>query len=641
MNIRILKTISLALLCCISVCQHKHETQASEYPQDEVGVATEAAIKTASSSVIQIDTIGDLTPKGQARSTAPFSGTIVSKDGLILTASYNLLHDPASIFVKFPGEGEKVERVAAEIVATDSSRNLTLLKIERDDMIPIRFADLEAVQVGQRAIAVGKSISIGDANVSFGIVSAKGRIWNRATQTDAKISRQNYGGPLINLRGEAIGILAPMQHSSTEISAGSQWYDSGIGFAASIDSDSDSFKQLLGGDSLRAGLIGISFEGPDQNADPAKISFCLPTSPAGKAGLKVGDTIVEAAGEKIVRQGQFKHVIGPLYEKEILKVKVERDDESLDFEIELAGEIDPYLEPELGILLSLSEELPTVDVILDDSPARESELETGDQITKVNESEVATAEDLRQATSQLVVGKECRLTVKRDDETVEVVLKPRRQLANLIAKTPTRAETEQREFEPIEIAVAEGSNKCVAIVPKKADDETDRPKPAVLVWVPSPGPWDQKVMFEKFESFCTSHDAIVLIPESVDPEKWLPDDASVIAKAIERLENRIPFDRNRIAIAGKGPGGEMAVLTAFSNRKTFKGVAVIDGELPTSVPNVQSLPSTRLHMLVLGGDDNEEGIQFFRDKGFSIFEDTGADRTPGRLSGWLKTLDRL
>ena len=58
MNIRILKTISLALLCCISFCQHKHEAQASEYPQDEVGVATEAAIKTASSSVIQIDTIG-------------------------------------------------------------------------------------------------------------------------------------------------------------------------------------------------------------------------------------------------------------------------------------------------------------------------------------------------------------------------------------------------------------------------------------------------------------------------------------------------------------------------------------------------------------------------------------------------------
>ena len=115
----------------------------------------------------------------------------------------------------------------------------------------------------------------------------------------------------------------------------------------------------------------------------------------------------------------------------------------------------------------------------------------------------------------------------------------------------------------------------------------------------------------------------------------------MIAKAVERLEQRFPFDKNRIAIAGKGPGGEMAMLTAFSNRKTFKGVAVIDGELPTSVPNVQSLPSTRLHMLVLGNEDNEEGIQFFRDKGFSIFEETGSDRALGRLSGWLETLDRL
>ena len=644
MNIRILKITILALLC-VWFCQYKHDAQASEFPnptsQDEVGIATEAAIKSASSSVVQIDTIGGLTPKGQTRSTAPFSGTVVSEDGLILTASYNLLHDPASIFVKLPGEGEKMERVAAEIVGTDSSRNLTLLKIEQSDMVPIRFADPEKIRVGQRAIAIGKSISVGDANVSFGIVSAKGRIWNRATQTDAKISRQNYGGPLINLGGEAIGILAPMQHSSSEIAAGSQWYDSGIGFAASVDPKSDSFKQLLGGESIRAGLIGVSFEGQDQNADPAKISFCLPTSPAGKAGLKVGDTIVEAGGQKIVRQGQFKHVIGPLYEKEILRVKVERDDEALDFEIELAGEIDPYLEPEFGILLSLSEELPTVDVILEDSPASESDLQTGDQITKVNESEVATIENVRQATSQLVVGQECRLTVKRGDESIEVKITPRRQLANLMLKTPGRAQAEQREFESIEINVAEGSNKCVAIVPKKVDEESDRPKPAVLVWVPSPGPWDKKVMFEKFESFCSSRDAIVLVPESVDPEKWLPDDASVIAKAVERLEQRFPFDKNRIAIAGKGPGGEMAMLTAFSNRKTFKGVAVIDGELPTSVPNVQSLPSTRLHMLVLGNEDNEEGIQFFRDKGFSIFEETGSDRALGRLSGWLETLDRL
>ena len=640
-----IRIIFLALAYCLSFGQYSPDVQASEFPrqntQDELANTTSAAISFASKSVVQIDSIGGLTPKGQSRSTAPFTGTVVSEDGLILTASYNLLHEPASIFVKLPGTDDKPERVSAEIVATDSSRNLTLLKIDRTDLTPIRFADPAKVKPGQRAIAIGKNISVADANVSFGIVSATGRIWNRATQTDAKISRQNYGGPLINLAGEAFGILAPMQHSSAEVAAGSQWYDSGIGFAANIAPGSDSFKQFLKGDSLRAGLIGVTFAGQDENADPAKISFCLPTSPAGKAGLRVGDTIVEAASQKVIRQGQFKHIVGPLYENEMLAIKVDRDGESLEFEIELAGEIDPYVEPELGILLSLTEESPVIDAILLDSPASESELETGDRFTKVNGTEVSTLDDFRQAISQLVIGEPCQLEVSRDDESVEVNVTPRRQTANLMLKTPGRFEAQQRKFEPIEITVAEGSNKCVAFVPKKVDEESQRPKPAVLVWVPSPGKWDQKAMFDKFESFCSSRDAIVLVPESVDPEKWLPDDASVIAKSLERLEQRIPFDRDRVAIAGKSSGGEMAMLTAFSNRKTFKGVAVIDAELPTSLPNVQSLPSTRLHMLVLGNEDNEEGIQFFRDKGFSIFEEANSTGAIGKLSGWLETLDRL
>ena len=618
-------------------CFYQKQSQA----QDDVSAATNAAITFASRSIVQIDSIGGLTPKGQARSTAPFTGTVVSEDGLIITASYNLMHEPASIFAKLINAKGDVERVAAEIVATDSSRNLTLLKIERGELVPVRFADQVKIQVGQRAIALGKSISIVDANVSMGIVSAKGRIWNRATQTDAKISRQNYGGPLINLSGEAIGILVPMQHSSSEIAAGAEWYDSGIGFAAAVDPSATSFQRLLGGESIRAGLIGVSFEGQDQNVDSAKISFCLPTSPAGKAGLKVGDTIVEAAGQKIVHQGQFKHAIGPLYENELLAVKVDRDGELLEFEIELAGEIDPYLEPELGILISQMDEFPIVEAILSESPAGESELRTGDRIAKVNEIEVATSDEFRQAISQLVVGEESQFAVNRGGEMVELTITPRRQFANLMLKTPGRHQAEQREFEPIEISVAEGSNKCIAIVPKKTKEKDDRPKPAVLVWVPSPGPWEQEAMFEKFESFCSSRDAIVLVPESVDPEKWLPDDASVIAKSLERLEQRIPFDRHRVAIAGKGSGGEMAILTAFSNRKSFTGVAIIDAELPTSVPNVQSLPSTRLHMLVLGGEDNDEGIQFFKGKGFSIFSNAKSANALGKLSGWLETLDRL
>ena len=630
-------TIAIAIFC-VCVCMPFAKARA----QDEIAKATTAAIEFASKSVVQIDTIGGLTPAGQSRSTAPFSGTIVSADGLIVTASYNLLHQPASVFVKLPGEDDVV-RVAAKVVSTDSSRNLTLLKIDRNELVPIRFADPVKIQIGQRAIAVGKSMSISDANVSFGIVSAKGRIWNRATQTDAKISRQNYGAPLVTLAGEAVGILVPMSHSSTEVAAGADWYDSGIGFAANVDPNSDSFKRFLAGESLRAGLMGLKFEGPDENADSAKISFCLPTSPAGKAGLKVGDTITKAAGQDVVRQGQLKHIVGPLYENERLAVVVDRDGKTLEFEIELAGEIDPYVEPEIGILLALTGELPVIDAILPQSPAADAELEPGDQITRVNDTSVANSDELRKALSQLVVGDSCRLFVERNDESVEVTLKTRRQLANTFTKTPGRSPGQQRSFESIEIAVAEGSNKCIAFVPKSEEGkETDRPNPAVLVWVPAPGPVDQKTVFKRFEQFCTDSDTIVLVPQSVDPKQWLPDDASVISKAVERLGQRVKIDSNRVAIAGKGSGGLMALRTAFAHRSTFRGVVTIDSELSTTLPNLESQPSLRMHMLVLGGKDVEESINFFREKGFAIFSaNQGSGARLKQVFSWLSVLDRL
>ncbi len=607
--------------------------------QDELAKATNAAIEFASRSVVQIDTVGGLTPDGQSRSTSPFSGTAIAKNGLILTASYNLLHEPASIFVKLPGDDDNVNRFVAQIVATDASRNVTLLKIDNDQLIPIHFADHAKLRVGERAIAVSKSMSARDANVSFGIVSAKGRIWNRATQTDAKISRQNYGGPLVTLTGEAIGILVPMSHSSSEVAAGAEWYDSGIGFAAKVDPASASFKRFLDGELLRSGLMGITFEGQDENADPAKVSFCLPTSPAGKAGVKIGDTIVGASGMAIVRQGQLKHIVGPMYEKQTLAVQVDRDGKTLDFEIELAGEIDPYVEPEIGVMLSIGEEA-TIDYVLPNSPAEKSELQPGDVIVALNDEEIDNATKLRDSVSQLVAGQPCNLKIKRDGKEVEVDLVTRRQRAEPITDFKPRHDS-AAEVETIEISVAEGSNACDAFVPRYHKGE-EPVAPSVLVWVPSPGPVDSERMKERFESFCLKWNMIVMVPQSVDPDEWLPDDASVIAKAVERLEQQVKFDSNRIAIAGKGPGGMMAIRTAFVNRKTFRGAITVDSELTTSLPNLQSQPSLRMHMLVLAVDDVSESVTFFRKKGFSIHASGQGNglRLP-TIFRWVAALDRL
>ena len=85
----------------------------------------------------------------------------------------------------------------------------------------------------------------------------------------------------------------------------------------------------------------------------------------------------------------------------------------------------------------------------------------------------------------------------------------------------------------------------------------------------------------------------------------------------------------------------MAMLVAFSNRALFRGVAAIESELSTSVPNVQSLPSQRLRMMAIGDEDNEKSFQFFREKGFPVFHDADKRNSLRKVCDWLSLLDRL
>jgi serine protease Do len=627
-----------------------------------VETAVDNAIDFASQSVVQIETVGGLASPDDASATGPFTGTVISSDGRVLTASYNLRHDPGSIFVRLGSE-----RMVAEVVAKDTSRKLTLLKIESDDLVPVLFGDVNTVAQGQRVIAVGKSLSATEPNVSVGIVSATGRVWSRAIQTDCKVSRQNYGGPLVTLTGEVLGILVPLSPNSEEVAAGADWYDSGIGFASIVDVDSEPFQKLKQGTTISRGRMGVTFEGPDENADPAKVSFCLPTSPAGKAGIEVGDTIVEANGRKIVRQAQFKHVIGCLYAGQKLNLTVLKSgsEERIERVVELAAEIDPYIEPELGLLFDRSKKGLVIEAIVPGSPAEDTELQIGDVIESVNGVVCNDVQGMREIVSRMVVGESCKLVFTSDQASMvtEVVL--RRQTAAPIPDMPRRT-VEATKVETISLVVAEGANKCVAFVPGDGADGGDgaggaggveevageegkaSPPKAVLVWVPAPGPVDGDAMLKKFAELVKKHDVIVIVPESVDPESWLPDDASVIARSLDQLQKQIKFDPERVAIAGRKTGARMALLTAFSNRSKFRGCVLADAELTTQLPNLTALPSQRLHLMVMAEPDSEDleevqkGVELFFKKGFSVHLETGPNSSQlETLFQWLSTLDRL
>lgn len=666
---------SIGLWCLLATAlMLSADSQAQEQidPELALAAAVNSAIEFASPAVVQIETIGGLTIAGESQSTGPFSGTVVSSDGFILTASYNLRHEPASISVRVGADrvgadrADRADRYVAEVIAKDTSRNLTLLKIDRNDLIAARFADQNSIQQGQTSIALGKYVSPTQANISLGIVSATGRVWNRAVQTDCKISRQNYGGPLISLRGEVLGILVPLSPNAEDVAAGSEWYDSGIGFAAVVDVTSEPFLRLKSGQQISAGRAGLSFEGIDENADPAKISFCLPTSPAGKAGLKIGDTIVAANGFAIERQAQFRHAIGSLYDGQVLKVKAKRESEAdakvdvesqlksesesepqlVEANIELAAKIDPYIEPEFGILIDRSKEGLVVEAIFPDSPAEDSELQVGDRILRVNDVAVQTIAELRSAIAGLLPGDEIKIETESDEASMIVGAILRRQTAAPEPTIEARRES-ATETEIVELSVAEASNKCFAIVPKNSDAKKNSAAP-VLVWVPDPGPVNRAAIQTRFAEYCQTYSSILLVAESVDPESWRSEDAAVIAKLVEQLGKRHSIDAQRIAIAGAQAGGRMALLTAFSNRKLFRGCIVIDGELTTRLPNFRSLPTTRLHLLAIGkvgsdvADEMRIGVDAYREQGFSIHLEQAIDSDePELIFRWLQILDRL
>ncbi len=139
-------------------------------------------------------------------------------------------------------------------------------------------------------------------------------MWGKAIQTDAKISPNNYGGPLIDISGRVLGLLVLIPARTIEqLLAGVEWYDSGIGFAVPLASLQTVLPRLAAGNDLYPGLLGIGMKGGDPIGQAPVIAACRPHSPASEADLHAGDTIVEIDGKPVARQSQFKQELSRHY----------------------------------------------------------------------------------------------------------------------------------------------------------------------------------------------------------------------------------------------------------------------------------------------------------------------------------------
>lgn len=563
--------------------------------------ALRSAVEVVAPSVVQIETVGGLERVGKLLvGTGPTTGLIVSEDGYIVSSAFNFAQQPTSILVTLPSG----KRLAAQIVARDQSRMLVVLKVNSTEKLAVPAAvPREEMQVGQWAIAVGRTLSKSEPNFSVRIVSALDRIWGKAIQTDAKISPVNYGGPLIDIRGRVLGVLVPLspQGQESEI-AGAEWYDSGIGFAVPLADVYTRLETLKAGTDLHPGILGIALKKGDIYSLPAEVLAARADGPAGKAGLKAGDVIIEVDGAPIERQAQLRHALGRRYAGDKVQVVVRRGSERRVAEVPLVEKLAPYQHPFLGIL-PLRDSRPGVGVrfVYPGSPAAKVGIQAGDRITAVNRAPAIGRLEMIDQVALSEPNKRVTLAIERGAEKLTVDLSPARLPIDIPPELPPAQPEPAKTADPkaatgvVEIKLPEEMNDCAAYVPNNYHPEVPH---GVVVWLHGPGGLVRDALETRWKSVCEKHHFIVLSPQAANPSKWEPTDAAFIRKALDDLTSHYHIDRGRIAVYGYQAAGSMAYLVGFNHLDRVRAIVAVDAAPPARTVLPENDPLTRLAFFI-------------------------------------------
>lgn len=642
----------------------------------DVNEATEKAMKAASASVaptvVKIETAGGAEmigapPKkggppgkggpGIRKGTGPTTGLVVDPDGLIITSAFNFANKPTDIFVTIPG---RPQRLVAKVVAHDQTRMLTLLKVDAKGLpVPTPFPKKD-VEIGLWAMALGRTSDPDTEHppsMTVGIVSATNRIWGKAIQTDAKTSPVNYGGPLIAIDGRVYGIVVPASNRAEGETAGVDVYDGGIGFAVPLEDVLAVLPRLKAGEELKRGLLGVTPQGTDVYNAPPIIGAIQPDSAAARAGIKVGDRILEVNGKPIPNYSTLQHILGPMYAGDEIAIKVRRGDKDEEFKkVTLIGTTTAYVNAFLGLLPMRDDPGPGVEIryVYPKSPADTAGLKAGDRVMKLapssspNLSPVQNRATFLTMMQRLTAGTEIKFEVKRKvkegEKDVEKTITVSATLVPAPATLPDKlplpssagkaleGQPKPKSKDPFGKESSEEESFCDAQV--KADDPKKDDKPKVETgfikraneglgreyWVYVPdnydanksyglvvwfhpagqGGKDGEKMSRVFREICEDYNFIVMGPKSGNAEGWVPSETELVIQDVKTVLRGYTIDRTRVVAHGLANGGQMAYYVGFNARDVFRGVATVGAVLGTSPK--ENIANQPLSFFISGGD---------------------------------------
>ncbi|MDE0343913.1 MAG: DegQ family serine endoprotease [Deltaproteobacteria bacterium] len=375
---------------------------------------------------------------GPSRSVG--SGFIVDATGYILTNDH-VVEEGQDITVKLADGSEHRARVAGRDPKTD----IALVKIDTERNLPVaQLGDSAALEVGEWVLAIGNPFGL-EHTVTSGIVSAKGRRigagpYDNFIQTDASINPGNSGGPLINLRGEVVGVnTAIFSRGGGNI---------GIGFAIPINLVKQLLFQLRDEGKVTRGWLGVVIQ--DVNAEMAEalgmdeargalVTNVSQGSPAEAGGMQVGDVIVTFDGSPVTASGELPLIVARTPVGKTVDVVIQRDGRPASLRVTVAklgdDEVAVALEDDNDLGLTVRDaQAPSrrgspnrrgvvVTAVESGGPADTAGIQAGDVILEIDRKRIDSVQDFRRVVGGLDKGTGILFLVRREDTTLFLALR--------------------------------------------------------------------------------------------------------------------------------------------------------------------------------------------------------------------------
>jgi serine protease Do len=388
------------------------------------------------------------------------SGFLLSADGFIMTNAH-VVRGADDIYVKLTDKRE----FKAKLIGADQRTDVAIIKIEAASLPAVTIGDSAKLRVGEWVIAIGSPFEL-ENTVTAGIVSAKGRDTGEYVpfiQTDVAINPGNSGGPLINMRGEVVGINSMIYSRS----GGYQ----GIAFAIPIDEAMRVGDQLKSGGRVTRGFLGVQPGAVTKDvadslglkaAAGAVVEKVIPGTAAEKAGLKEGDVILRFDGRPVEKHTDLPRIVGNTRPGQRVQVQVWRNGATRDIALTL-GEAEPdrtaqrgnrtpgkdgkdgregkenskEAKPEpnaLGLLVSDINEAKRKELKVDrgvlvdavDGAAARAGLRQGDVIMTLQNTDVTSAKQFNDLVAKLDKSRVAAVLVRRGESSQYVTIRPDR-----------------------------------------------------------------------------------------------------------------------------------------------------------------------------------------------------------------------